>query len=439
MRLRVLATAALIIFFVSSSVALDRAHYRELQKKAAALARQKDWAGYKQAVIEIGRELPGDTPRQMLVMASVEMHLGNRTEALRWMERYAAMGLTYGVAADEDLAALQSDPAFNPIASTFAENGKSIRKAELVCSLALHDKIPEDIAYVPPARSFFTTSVRRHGLYRAATLKKPLCTAQAIPLSEAAKQWPTLALSWDARRRVLWMSTSAMPGFSGFAKEDEGKAALLAVNWRSGKLLRRLDLATDSAAVLGDMSFGKDGTLYVTDSIGGGVYRVSPGSLSETKLEKIADGLFSPQTPVLAGDGKRLLVADYSIGVAVVHLPAKHSATLAKVEYLNHPDNIAVTGLDGLLLDGNDLIGIQNGLEPERIVRFRLNNQQTEITSVEVIEQKTDRLGEATHVVKVGGWYYVMANVGWDKIQENGELKPGKEFTPPVLLRFRAH
>jgi hypothetical protein len=149
--------------------------------------------------------------------------------------------------------------------------------------------------------------------------------------------------------------------------------------------------------------------------------------------------LFSPQTPVLAGDSKRLLVADYSIGVAVVHLPAKHSATLAKVEYLNHPDNIAVTGLDGLLLDGNDLIGIQNGLEPERIVRFRLNNQQTEITSVEVIEQKTDRLGEATHVVKVGGWYYVMANVGWDKIQENGELKPGKEFTPPVLLRFRAH
>src|SRR4051812_47353861 len=440
MRLRVLATAALIIFFVSSSVALDRAHYRELQKKAAALARQKDWAGYKQAVIEIGRELPGDTPRQMLVMASVEMHLGNKTEALRWMERYAAMGLTYDVAADEDLAALQSDPAFNPIANTFAENSKSIRKAELVCSLALHDKIPEDLAYVPPARAFFTTSVRRHGLYRAARLKKgsPICTAHAIPLSEAAKRWLTLALSWDARRKVLWMSTSAMPGFTGFAKEDEGKAALLAVDWISGRLLRRLDLASDSAAVLGDMSIAKDGTLYVTDSVGGGVYRISPGSLSETKLEKIADGLFSPQTPVLADDGKRLLVADYSIGVAVVHLPAKDSATLAKVQYLKHPDDVAVTGLDGLLLDGNDLIGIQNGVEPERIVRFRLNKQQTEITSAEVLEQKTDRLGEATHVVKAGGWYYVIANVGWDKVKDDGELKLGKQFTAPVLLRFRA-
>src|SRR3954465_3859963 len=270
MRTRLLASFTLILLLHSVSAALDKAHYRELQEKAAALARQKDWAGYKQAVIEIGRELPGDTPRQMLVMASVEMHLGNKTEALRWMERYAAMGLTYDVAADEDLAALQRDPAFHAIANTFAENSKSIRKAELVCSLALHDKIPEDIAYVPPARSFFTTSVRRHGLYRAAKLKKasPICTAQAIPLSEAARRWPTLALSWDARRKVLWMSTSAMPGFSGFPKEDEGKAALLAVDWISGRLLRRLDLASDSAAVLGDMSIGQDGTVYVTDSIG---------------------------------------------------------------------------------------------------------------------------------------------------------------------------
>jgi len=187
------------------------------------------------------------------------------------------------------------------------------------------------------------------------------------------------------------------------------------------------------------MSIGKDGAVYVTDSLGGGVYRVLPGDLAQAKLEKIADDLFSPQTPVPAGDGKRLLVADYSVGIAVVHLPAKGSATLAKVEYLKHPDNVAVTGLDGLLLDGNDLIGIQNGVEPERIMRFRLNKQQTEITSAEVIEQKTDRLGEATHVIKVGEWYYVIANVGWDKVKDDGELKPGKQFTAPVLLRFRAH
>src|SRR3954470_10386809 len=135
MRIRVLASTALILSLVSVSPALDKAHYRELQKKAATLARQKDWAGYKQVLIEIGRELPGNTPRQMLVMASVEMHLGNKAEALRWMQKYAATGLTYDVAADEDLAALANNSEYRPMAAQMTANKEPIEKAELVCSL----------------------------------------------------------------------------------------------------------------------------------------------------------------------------------------------------------------------------------------------------------------------------------------------------------------
>jgi hypothetical protein len=36
------------------------------------------------------------------------------------------------------------------------------------------------------------------------------------------------------------------------------------------------------------------------------------------------------------------------------------------------------------------------------------------------------------------GWVYVLANVGWDKIDDSGKLKEGASFTPPVLLRFLA-
>ena len=111
-----------------------------------------------------------------------------------------------------------------------------------------------------------------------------------------------------------------MPGFSGVPKEDEGKALLLEVDANSGKVLHRFDPGTTGPAVLGDMCVTEDGTVYVTDSIGGGVYRLH-GDLQTAKLEKIADGLFSPQTPVLARDGKRLFVADYTMGIAVIDLP----------------------------------------------------------------------------------------------------------------------
>jgi hypothetical protein len=433
--IRRLALLALALCLATPGLAIDREHYRELAREARKLAQGKDWAGLKRVLLEIHRELPADTPRQMLTMASVEMHLGNKAEALRWMEKYAATGLSYDVATDEDLSSLVNDASFSAIAATLKSNDQPIEHADMVCTLPIADMMPEDLAYEKSANTFFTSSAQRHTAYRI-SMPKPgakECAATALPLPADAKRWPTLAIAVDKRRKVLWVSTSAIPGFSGFPKEDDGKAALVAVDWTSGKILRRLDLSSDATAVLADMSIARDGTVYVTDSVGGGVYRVPPGELSQTKLEKIADGLFSPQTPVLTADGRRLLVADYTIGIAVVDLISR------KVEYLKHPDNIAVTGLDGLLLDGKDLIGIQNGVEPERIVRFRLNQAQTEIRSMEVVEQKTQRLGEATHVIKVGGWDYVIANVGWDKIQDNGELKPDKQFTAPILLRFRAH
>jgi DNA-binding beta-propeller fold protein YncE len=227
-----------------------------------------------------------------------------------------------------------------------------------------------------------------------------------------------------------------MPGFSGFPKEDEGKAVLMEIDSVSGKVLRRFEPGTTGPAVLGDMCVTGQGTVYVTDSLGGGVYRLH-GDLQTAKLEKIADGLFSPQTPVLSRDGKRLFVADYTMGIAVIDLPAAGAApnSAAKVNYLPHPENAAVVGLDGLYQNGDSLIGIQNGTEPERILRFVMNAEQTEITGDQVIHQI--RQLDPTHAVAVDGWFYAVSNVGWSKVDDNtGQLKPGEKFTPPVLLRF---
>jgi hypothetical protein len=138
----------------------------------------------------------------------------------------------------------------------------------------------------------------------------------------------------------------------------------------------------------------------------------------------------------LASDGKRLFVADYTMGIAVIDLS---SAGGGKVSYLPHPENVAVVALDGLYLSGDSLIGIQNGTDPVRILRLRLNAAQTEITGAQVVEQASERMGDPTHAAAADGWFYVAANVGWSKVDDNtGKLKPGEKFTPPVLLRFPA-
>jgi hypothetical protein len=369
--------------------------------------------------------------------------LGNKAAAFEWLERYAAMGLTYDVASDDDLKPLLAEAGWKKIAAEMQKNAVPVAHADPVCTLPIADLMPEDLTFDNSSRTFIVSSIQHHTLYRVSLPKAsntskdaiPACTLEEVPLDAQSKRWPTMAVSFDAARDLLWMTASAMPDFTGFPKEDEGKAALVALDPRSGKVVRRFDLESTTPGVLGDMSISSDGTVYVSDSLGGRVFRVRGTSnrsgLDSAKLEMIAEDLFSPQTPVLAADGKRLFVPEYPLGIAVIDLAAGR-----KITYLAHPENVAVTGIDGMHLVGDSLIAIQNGIEPERFTRFRLNHAQTEIESAEVVEQSTPAMGEPTHAIAVNGYVYVSANVGWDKIDDHGKLKEGASFTAPLLMRF---
>jgi len=437
---------AVLLLAISGSTlchAIDRAHYRELFQKLGTLANQKDWASARDVLTEIGHELPAPTPRYMLSVATIEARLGHKDEALKWMEKYVATGLSFDPSRDEDLKALMTVGTGPKIAALMKERSLPVTNAEVVCTLPQADTMPEDIAYLKAADaksvgSFYVSSIQHRTIYRVSLPKAGgrECTMEELPLPPEAKRWPTLAVAADPKRNVLWVTASAMPGFSGFPKKDEGKALLMEIDAKSGKVLRRFDPGAAGPAVLGDMCVTSEGTVYLTDSIGGGVYRLQ-GDQQTAKLEKIADGLFSPQTPVLSRDGKRLFVADYTMGIAVIDLPGAGTAPnlSAKLNYLPHPDNVAVVGLDGLYQNGDSLIGIQNGTEPERIMLFVMNSAQTEITGAQVIHQIAQL--DPTHAVEVDGWFYATSNVGWSKVDDNtGQLKPGEKFTPPVLLRF---
>jgi hypothetical protein len=438
-KLMVIFLSALILAGSTQSFAIDKARYRELFQKLSESARQKDWQGARDVLTQIGRELPAPTPRYMLSVATIEARLGHKDEALRWIEKYVATGLSFDPAKDEDLKSLMTAGTGASVAELMKERSLPVSNAEFVCELPQADTMPEDITYLKSSGAFFVSSIQHHTIYRVSLPKtgSRQCSMEELPLPAEDKHWPTLAISADPKRKVLWVTASAMPGFSGIPKEEQGKAVLMEIDPATGKVLHRFNPTTTGPAVLGDMCVTDQGTVYVTDSIGGGVYRLH-GDLQTAKLEKIADGLFSPQTPVLAHDGKRLFVADYTMGIAVIDLPTAGAAPnfAAKLNYLPHPENVAIVGLDGLYSNGDSLIGIQNGTEPERILQLLMNPAQTEITGDQVIHQ----IGQLdpTHAVEVDGWFYATSNVGWSKVDDNtGQLKPGEKFSPPALLRFR--
>src|SRR6476469_5877871 len=104
----------LLIFFVSiQSFAVDGQRIRELNKQARELSKQKDWKALLDTFHQLALEMGTPTPILMLRVASVETHLGHTQEALRWMQRYAATGLTYDISTDDDLKPLLSEKDFS--------------------------------------------------------------------------------------------------------------------------------------------------------------------------------------------------------------------------------------------------------------------------------------------------------------------------------------
>ena len=184
-----LTALALTALCGPSAIALDRAHFVELNQKAAELRKKQDWPALREVLVEMGGDIPGLTPRYMLRMASVETHLQHKTQALRWMERYAATGLTHDVAGDDDLKPLVSEPGFQKIAQQMKDRARPIQKAEAACTFPLAGIMPEDIAFEKSSGTFAVSSIQNHALYRV-SLPKPEekeCSISEIPLEDSAE------------------------------------------------------------------------------------------------------------------------------------------------------------------------------------------------------------------------------------------------------------
>jgi hypothetical protein len=68
---------------------------------------------------------------------------------------------------------------------------------------------------------------------------------------------------------------------------------------------------------------------------------------------------------------------------------------------------------------------------------MKLDQSQMKVVSEDVIERGIATLGDPTHGVVVGDWFYYIANSGWDALDERGDVKAGEKLSPGLVMRFR--
>jgi hypothetical protein len=377
-----------------------------------------DAPSYLRSALDLHAFLHG-SPASILQLMSAQIFSGTPTDALQSFEHYVGMGQANEATLNlKPFDALRALPQYQTLHHSMQANTARVSTAERVFSLGPAGLIPEDIDFDPASQLFYITSIRDREILAVDS------TGHSTRFALSPDHWPLMALKLDAGRGILWATEVAIDGVAGVVAGDWGKSAVLQYDLHTGRLLHRIPVPT--LAALGDMTLAANGDAIVSDGEHGGIYRVSRKTL---RIQRLDGGDFiSPQTAAVLPGGKQLLVPDYLRGVGLLDLDTKHVSWI--------PMGIhALSGIDGLYIAGRTLIATQNGTSPERVIRFELDPALGQVQSESIIERATESLGDPTHGVVVGHWFYYIANSGWDALDEHGNRIGTQPPTEAVIMR----
>jgi sugar lactone lactonase YvrE len=399
-----LLTLAVAVFcFLCVSLRAEPAH-RQLMQEATAAAKAGDSATVI-AKLEAARALRPDYPRVRVNLARAYVQAGRHDDAMQQLRDLAAMGLRMNIERDEAYAPLRDLPGFAELVAAFAANLGTTGRDETAWAITGMDGIIEGLAVHPATlESFFSDVHNRCIWYRdvsgaSAVMKKFSADTDGL--------LGVFALKIDAGRNTLWASSSALPEMKGYTDADKGRAFLAAYDLGSRRLVRAYPLTPDGREhVLGDFVTDADGTIYVSDSASPVIWRLAPGAAS---LEKwLESGEFSSlQGMALSADGRQLYVADYANGLWRIDL-ASRTPTLLKA-----PARATFFGLDGLYAVPGGLIAVQNGINPQRIIRIDLAADGTP-SAVRVLGAGHPSMSDLALGQVVAGHFDFIGNAGWE-------------------------
>jgi sugar lactone lactonase YvrE len=389
------------LLVVAAAYADEIADSRKLTQEALAAYKAKDAATFLAKITAASDLRPSQSALLYYRAAALALN-GRDEEARALLERVARMGMVYDVAGQPEFSA----PEFKAVAEAFSKNKAPIGKADRAFMIAKHGIISEGVAHDPASGDFFVSSVRDGAIWRIHNGK--------------ASPWVTkvgrgvFGMAVDSKRRLLWAATSPIEQNSTYSKDDH--AAVIAVDLRSGHVVKTIAAPDNEKHVFGDVAIGSDGTVYVSDSESPTIFVIDGDAMRPF----LANGPFSNLQGIAPAKGV-LYVADYAKGIAAIDL-ATHD-----LHFLSVPPDATLLGVDGIYLAGpRTLIATQNGTTPQRVLRIDLDGNA--VSRVTTLAANLPEMPDITLGTLAGSFFYFNGAALWDEKDE-------KKWVPAVVLR----
>lgn len=392
--------------------------FRQLRSEGMAAANADDLTTAAAKFVEAAALIPNH-PGLTLLQARVALAAGDQAGATAFWDRYARMGLNGAPAENSVYAELAATPGFAATAERLARNRQPVGAFETVVTID-RPVIAESVAWDGARSRYLISTIGARTILQADS-----AGAVSEFMAPGQETAGILGLALDAQRGVVWAASSGIAMAQNLPDLLKDRTELIKIDLTNGRILARYAPEGGDRRNFGDVAMGPDGTVYVSDSIFGDVYRLRPGA-DALELLVPAGRFGSPQGMAVTPDGAALVIADYSSGLHRIDLAT------GVVTAIRGTDADTLLAIDMLQRSGDCLIVVQNGVSPQRVLRLHMDAGFSAVTGVEVLAANLDGIDEPAGGTLKGDDLVFVARGQMASYEEDGSLKDGAP--PPALI-----
>jgi hypothetical protein len=361
----------------------DAAAAQEYLRAATAAYREGDFEGLT-AALETAAELNPFSLYTRYNLACAYARTGRGEDALDILQALVAARVDFGMADDTDLESLRENPEFTRLVDLLEERVQPVTASTHRFTFDEPGLIPEGIAIDAATNRLFIGSMRTGDIY-VIDAEDRLSNFAVV---RHGGKLAAIGLEVDPARGVLWAIGSAFDTVEGFDADAPMRTGVFGFDLETGELLHKV-IGDESFTGFNDVTVAPSGDVYLSGAETGVVRK--GGDIVEHLKTSIP--IYGSNGITLDADGSHLIVSSYPVGIAVIDLQT------GQANWLQAPADTTLYGVDGLYWHEGDLVAVQNGVNPWRLIRMELDENLTTVTSVRLIEFANDDIGPTTGAI----------------------------------------
>lgn len=332
----------------------------------------KDHLAFREALQRLHQMRPNNS-EYMYQLVIAHALLNEKTPAYDMMLAMQKQGLSYDFTKTDGTLNIRGTEVFDFVNDMMVMAGDPVGESETAFTLPESAVLPETIAWDESRQKFLIGTVADGAIL---AVDKDGQVTELLRANKENGMWSVFDILVDQARNRLWVSSAAIPVFSGFDPVDRGRSALFEYNLETLEMVRRHPVPVDGRPhILGSMALNPNGDIFIVDRALPLVYTKAAG---EDKLKPLLAGkdMISMRGIAMQPDGNIMYIADREMGILVVDIKGNRMGKLKIAPTLN------LGGIDGLYLWENNLVVIQNGIKPQRVMRLALDESGIVVEAV---------------------------------------------------------